>query len=73
MAKNRSRLRERPKRKKTRKPSKGERRQRQMLIPTSRGVTPTVIRGSEQASQLGRYMAAVGKFAHWPYGDLGGI
>lgn len=43
-------------------PTKADRRQRHMLIPTSRGATPVVIRGSEQASQLGRYMSAVGQY-----------
>jgi hypothetical protein len=43
-------------------PSKSDQRARQMLIPTSQGTTPATIRGSAQASVLGRYMAAVGKF-----------
>jgi hypothetical protein len=43
-------------------PTKADRRRRNMLIPTSRGTTPTAIHGSEQASQLGRYMSAVGKY-----------
>ena len=43
-------------------PTKSDQRTRQMLIPTSRGATPATVRGSAQASQLGRYMAAVGKF-----------
>lgn len=43
-------------------PTKADRRRRNMLIPTSRGATPVVIRGSEQASELGRYMSAVGHF-----------
>lgn len=33
-----------------------------MLIPTSRGATPVVIHGSKKASQLGRYMSAVGQY-----------
>ena len=33
-----------------------------MLIPTSRGAIPVTIHGSKQASQLGRYMAAVGTY-----------
>jgi hypothetical protein len=33
-----------------------------MLIPTALGNTPTTVVGSKQASQLGRYMSAVGKY-----------
>jgi|SRR5271169_202105 len=43
-------------------PTKADRRRRNMLIPTGRGTTPVAIHGSEQASQLGRYMSAVGHF-----------
>src|SRR5438128_287575 len=43
-------------------PTKADRRRRYMLIPTSRGTTPVAIHGSKQASQLGRYMSAVGKY-----------
>lgn len=43
-------------------PTKADRRRRNMLIPTSRGTEPIKIHGSEQASQLGRYMSAVGKY-----------
>ena len=43
-------------------PTKTDRQLREMLIPTSRGTTPVSIRGSEQASLLGRYMASVGKY-----------
>lgn len=43
-------------------PTKSDRRRRKMLIPTERGVVPASIHGSEQASKLGRYMAAVGEF-----------
>jgi len=43
-------------------PTKTDRRIRQMLIPTEKGVAPTAIHGSKQASQLGRYMSAVGKY-----------
>jgi lambda repressor-like predicted transcriptional regulator len=42
--------------------TKGDRRRRDMLIPTALGTSPVVVRGSEKASQLGRYMAAVGKY-----------
>ena len=43
-------------------PTKSDRRKRNMLIPTSLGPTPIVVRGSKQASQLGRYLSAVGKY-----------
>lgn len=43
-------------------PSKVDRRRRNMLIPTSKGAAPVAIYGSTQASQLGRYMSAVGKY-----------
>lgn len=43
-------------------PTKADRRVRNMLVPTSRGTTPSAIHGSEQASQLGRYMSAVGQY-----------
>jgi len=33
-----------------------------MYVPTSRGKVPATIRGSKQASQLGRYLATVGNF-----------
>lgn len=42
--------------------NKVDRRHRNMLIPTPHGTTPAVIRGSRQASQLGRYMSAVGQY-----------
>ena len=43
-------------------PTGADRRKRNMLIPTSLGPAPIVVRGSKQASLLGRYMAAVGKY-----------
>jgi len=43
-------------------PTKTDQARRRMLIPTPRGATPVVIRGSEQASELGRYMSAVGRY-----------
>lgn len=43
-------------------PKKADRRRRDMLIPTPQGPTPAVIRGSKQASHLGRYLSAVGQF-----------
>ena len=44
------------------KPTQADFRRRDMLIPTGLGPTTAVIRGSRQASQLGRYMSAVGKY-----------
>jgi hypothetical protein len=41
---------------------KADRRRRKMLVPTKRGAKPVVVRGSRKASQLGRYMSAVGNF-----------
>ena len=43
-------------------PTPADLRRRRMLIPTSGGPVPVSIRGSEKASQLGRYMSAVGTF-----------
>src|SRR5438270_2873410 len=43
-------------------PIKADRRARKMLVPTRNGPTPVEIRGSKRASQLGRYMSAVGIF-----------
>jgi hypothetical protein len=43
-------------------PTKSDRRRRNMLIPTSQGTEPVKIRGSEQASRLGKYMSAVGQY-----------
>jgi len=42
--------------------AKIDRQLRNMLVPTTQGTTQVVIRGSQQASQLGKYMSAVGKF-----------
>lgn len=42
--------------------NKADRRLRKMLLPTPRGTTPVIIRGSKQASKLGRYMSAVGQY-----------
>jgi hypothetical protein len=44
------------------KPTRADRRRRNMLIPTLRGTEPIAIRGSEEASRLGRYMSAVGQY-----------
>jgi hypothetical protein len=43
-------------------PTKADRRRRDMLVPTTQGAAPVAIQGSAQASQLGRYMSAVGKY-----------
>jgi hypothetical protein len=43
-------------------PTKLDRRRRNMLIPTAQGTEPVNIRGSEQASRLGKYMSAVGQY-----------
>ena len=42
--------------------TRADRRKRDMLIPTALGNAPVSVRGSKQASQLGRYMSAVGKY-----------
>ena len=44
------------------KPTKVDRRKRDMLIPTTVGNAPVTVRGSKQASELGKYMSAVGKY-----------
>jgi hypothetical protein len=44
------------------KPTKADRRKRKMLVPTTLGNSPVTVRGSKQASQLGRYMSAVGEY-----------
>jgi len=44
------------------KPTRADSRRRNMLVLTSGGTTPAIIRGSEQASKLGRYMSAVGQY-----------
>ena len=54
-----------------RKPTKADRRKRTMLIPTTIGNAPATVRGSKQASQLGRYMSAVGKYLRT--GDVDGL
>jgi hypothetical protein len=33
-----------------------------MIVPTAIGPTPVSVRGSKQATLLGRYMSAVGKY-----------
>ena len=43
-------------------PTRADRRKRDMVIPTTIGNAPVTVRGSKQASQLGRYMSAVGKY-----------
>jgi hypothetical protein len=52
-------------------PTKADRRVRNMLIPTEKGVEPSSIHGSKEASQLGRYMSAVGKYL--TTGDISGL
>lgn len=42
-----------------------------MLIPTTLGNVSATVRGSKQASQLGRYMSAVGKYLR--AGDVDGL
>lgn len=44
------------------KPTKTDHRQRDMLVPTTIGNAPVTIRDSREASKLGKYMAAVGKY-----------
>jgi len=43
-------------------PTKADRRLRHMWIPTSHGKTVALIHGSVQASELGRYLSAVGQY-----------
>jgi hypothetical protein len=43
-------------------PTKDDRRRREMLVPTERGASPITIHGFKQASLLGQYMSAVGKY-----------
>lgn len=52
-------------------PTKSDRRKRDMLVPTSLGNAPVTLRGSKQASELGKYMAAVGKYLRT--GDVKGL
>jgi hypothetical protein len=51
--------------------TKADRRRRDMLIPTTIGNAPVAVRGSKQASQLGRYMSAVSKYLRT--GDVEGL
>jgi len=44
------------------KPTKVDRRKRDMLVPTTLGNAPVTVKGSKQASDLGKYMSAVGKY-----------
>jgi hypothetical protein len=53
------------------KPTKADRRRREMLVPTNLGNSPVTVRGSKQASQLGRYMSAVSKYLRT--GDVDGL
>jgi hypothetical protein len=49
-------------RKKQTQQTKPDRRPRDMLIPTARGISPIVVHGSKKATLLGRYMSAVGNY-----------
>jgi hypothetical protein len=51
-------------------PSKADRRRRNMLIPTKQGASPIVVRGSREATLLGRYMSAVGRYLRTGDSDL---
>jgi len=53
------------------KPTKADRRNRDMLIPTTVGNAPVTVRGSKRASELGKYMGAVGKYLRT--GDVEGL
>lgn len=53
------------------KATKGDRRKRDMLVPTAVGNAPVTVRGSKQASELGKYMSAVGKYLRT--GDVEGL
>lgn len=44
------------------KATKADRLRREMLTPTTKGMSPVSVRGSRQASLLGRYLSAVGEF-----------
>jgi hypothetical protein len=43
-------------------PTKADRMSRRMLVPSATGPSPIIVRGSKEASRLGRYMSAVGKY-----------
>ncbi len=53
------------------KPTKVDRRKRGMLVPTTLGNAPVTVKGSKQASDLGKYMSAVGKYLRT--GDVEGL
>ena len=53
------------------KPTKVDHRKRDMLIPTTVGNAPVTVKGSKQASDLGKYMSAVGKYLRT--GDVEGL
>lgn len=44
------------------KATKADHRKRDMLVPTTLGNAAVTVRGSNQASELGKYMSAVGKY-----------
>ncbi len=43
-------------------PTKADQRARHMLVPTALGNVPIIVPGSREASRLGRYRSAVGKY-----------
>jgi hypothetical protein len=53
------------------KPTKVDHRNRDMLIPTTVGNVPVTVRGSKEASELGKYMSAVGQYLRT--GDVEGL
>ena len=53
------------------KPTEVDHRKRDMLVPTTVGNAPVTVRGSKQASELGKYMSAVGKYLRT--GDVEGL
>ena len=53
------------------KPTKVDLRKRDMLVPTTVGNAPVTVKGSKQASDLGKYMSAVGKYLRT--GDVEGL
>lgn len=53
------------------KATKADRRKRNMLVPTSLGNALVTLRSSKEASELGKYMSAVGKYLRT--GDVDGL
>src|SRR5580693_142642 len=50
-------------------PTKADRLSRKMFVPTTLGPAPVSVRGSKQATLLGRYMSAVGKYLRTGHTD----